>query len=236
MQLKPNVDTIRKSHHLAPEVVSRPWGRQDVLPAMRHSSDLMHGPRPRLLSYGERILQQYAAQTKRGRAQKITLSQRSTTGIWLHGNAPSPSLSLKSTQEVSMVTLSTALPLLQAASTRKKFQSTVAHLGCRLRPPSRKVLYLRKEGSQNDCRYFRGRVIPREPTGNRRCRVQTLGRFSVITVNLLVSNEPGGLCSMPSRVGAPSSTPTHCQRDREREAHARSSRRDAEAACSAETV
>ena len=154
MQLKPNVDTIRKSHHLAPEVVSRPWGRQDVLPAMRHSSDLMHGPRPRLLSYGERILQQYAAQTKRGRAQKITLSQRSTTGIWLHGNAPSPSLSLESTQEVSMVTLSTALPLLQAASTRKKFRSTVAHLGCRLRPPAGKILYLRKEGSQNDCRVF----------------------------------------------------------------------------------
>ena len=54
----------------------------------------------------------------------------------------------------------------------------------------------------------------------------------LITVNLLVSDEPGGLCSMPSRAGAPSSTPTHCQRDQEREAHARSSRRDAEAACS----
>ena len=57
----------------------------------------------------------------------------------------------------------------------------------------------------------------------------------VITVNLLVSDEPGGLCSMPSRAGAPSSIPTHCQRDQEREAHARSSRRDPEAACSAKT-
>ena len=28
------------------------------------------------------------------------------------------------------------------------------HLGCRLRPGSRKILYLRKEGSQNDCRVF----------------------------------------------------------------------------------
>ena len=44
-----------------------------------------------------------------------------------------------------------------------------------------------------------------------------------------------GPCSMPSRAGAPSSIPTHCQRDQEREAHARSSPRDTEAACSAET-
>ena len=116
MQLKPNVDTIRKSHHLAPEVVSRPWGRQDVLPAMRHSSDLMHGPRPRLLSYGERILQQYAAQTKRGCAQKIAPSHRSTTGMRRHAGAPSASLSLQSMHKVSMVPLSTALHLERAGS------------------------------------------------------------------------------------------------------------------------
>ena len=103
--------------------------------------------------------------------------RRSTTGMKLHGDTPSPSLSLESTQEVSMVTLSTALPLLQAASTHTIFQSTVDTLAVDSVQDLEKYCTFERRAVRTIAGCFRGRVIPREPTGNRRCRVQTLGRF-----------------------------------------------------------
>ena len=107
--------------------------------------------------------------------------------------------------------------------------------GCRLRPPSREILHLRKEGSQNDFTMF-----PRScgTSGSHKkpaMQCQHAQKKLLGSLRLARRTNHEGPCSMPSRAGAPSSIPTHCQRDQEREAHARSSRRDAEAASSAET-
>jgi len=127
-----------------------------------------------------------------------------------------------------MVTLSTALPLLQAASTCKKFQSSVAHLGCDSVQDLEKYCTCERRAVRTIAGCFRGRVIPREPTGNRRCRVQTLGHFSVITANLRTRGHraPHLYASTPPH---PALDTRQRRRDQEREAHTRSSQRNADA-------
>ena len=133
-----------------------------------------------------------------------------------------------------MVTLSTALPLLHAASTRTFFHSTVVHLAvdcvhhlekyytCERRPVRTISMFPRSCGTSGS---------HKKPA----MQCQHAQKKLLGSLRLVRRTNHQGPCSMPSRAGAPSSIPTHCQRDQEREAHARSSRRDAEAASSAET-